>query len=118
MFSLGGTELIIVVIVALLLFGPDKIPQMARTIGRFTREFNKYKDIMESTVRAEIYKADTETEAETPVKDEPVLTPEERIAKAAAAANEVRAKRAAEVAAAESASKAAETDEEDEEEEE
>jgi Tat protein translocase TatB subunit len=115
-FSLGGTELLIVVIVALLLFGPDKIPQMARTIGRFTREFNKYKDIMESTVRAEIYKADTETEA--PVEDEPVLTPEQRIAKAAAAANEVRAKRAAEVAAAESASKAAETDEEDEEEEE
>lgn len=118
MFSLGGTELIIVVLVALLLFGPDKIPQMARTIGRFTREFNKYKDIMESTVRAEIYKADTEAEAEAPVKDEPVLTPEQRIAKAAAAANEVRAKRAAEVAAAESASKAAETDEEDEEEEE
>lgn len=53
MFSLGGTELLLIAVVALMLFGPDKIPQMARTVGRFMREFNKYKDIMESTVRAE-----------------------------------------------------------------
>ena len=58
MFTFGGSELLIVVVLALLLFGPDKIPQLARTIGRFTREFNKYKDIMESTVRAEIYRAE------------------------------------------------------------
>jgi len=76
-FTLGGQELLIIVVIALLLFGPDKIPQLARTIGRFTREFNKYKDIMESTIRMEI------SRAEEPVKDE--ITVEERIAKASAA---------------------------------
>jgi TatA/E family protein of Tat protein translocase len=73
-FSLGGSEILIVVVIALLLFGPDKIPQLARTIGRFTREFNKYKDIMESTIRMEVSRADE------PPKDQ--ITVEQRIAKA------------------------------------
>ena len=77
MFSLGSSEIIIIAVVALLLFGPDKIPQLARTVGRFMREFNKYKDIMESTIRMEISKA------EGPTVDE--LTVEQRIAKAGAA---------------------------------
>jgi TatA/E family protein of Tat protein translocase len=76
-FSLGGQELLVIVVIALLLFGPDKIPQLARTVGRFTKEFNKYKDIMESTIRMEI------SNAEGPTKD--ALTVEERIAKAGAA---------------------------------
>jgi len=80
-FSFGGSEFLIIVVVALLLFGPDKIPQLARTVGRFTREFNKYKDIMESTVRMEIAKA------EGPTTDE--LTIEQRIAKAGAASHAI-----------------------------
>jgi sec-independent protein translocase protein TatB len=77
-FSLGGSEILIVAVVAFLLFGPDKIPQFARTIGRFTREFTKYKDIMESTIRMEVSRAEG-----GPTPDE--LTIEERIAKAGAA---------------------------------
>lgn len=65
MFSLGGGEIFLIAAAALLLFGPEKIPQMARTIGKFMREFNKYRDIMESTVRAEIYKDEWNKEAET-----------------------------------------------------
>jgi Tat protein translocase TatB subunit len=64
-FSLGGSELLLIAVFALLLFGPDKIPQMARTVGKFMREFNKYRDIMESTVRAEIYKDEWNKDAET-----------------------------------------------------
>lgn len=77
MFTLGGQELLIIVVLALLLFGPDKIPQLAKTIGRFTKEFNKYRDIMESTIRQEI------SRAEGPTVDE--LTVEQRISKAGAA---------------------------------
>ena len=58
----------LVVVIALLLFGPDKIPQMARMMGRFMREFSKYKDLMDSTVRAEIYKADWKVKAEADAK--------------------------------------------------
>jgi Tat protein translocase TatB subunit len=67
-FSLGGSELLLIAVVALLLFGPDKVPQMARALGRFMREFNKYRDIMESTVRAEIYRSD-EKGTDTPESD-------------------------------------------------
>jgi Sec-independent protein translocase protein TatA len=80
------------VVIALLLFGPDKIPQLARTIGRFTREFNKYKDIMESTIRMEI------SRAEEPKVDE--LTVEQRIAKAGAASQALIGEQAAAAAAA------------------
>jgi sec-independent protein translocase protein TatB len=76
-FSFGSTEIFIILVVALLLFGPDKIPQLARTIGRFMKEFNKYKDIMESTIRMEF------NQMEGPETDG--LTVEERIAKAGGA---------------------------------
>jgi TatA/E family protein of Tat protein translocase len=80
-FSFGTNEIVIIVVLALLLFGPDKIPQLARTVGRFMREFNKYKDIMESTIRMEI------SQAEGPRKE--TMTIEDRIAKAGAASTEL-----------------------------
>jgi sec-independent protein translocase protein TatB len=80
-FSFGTNEIVIILVLALLLFGPDKIPQLARTVGRFMREFNKYKDIMESTIRMEI------SQAEGPQKE--TMTIEERIAKAGAASTEL-----------------------------
>jgi sec-independent protein translocase protein TatB len=51
--GLGGTELVIIAVFAILIFGPDKIPQLARTVGRFQREFRRAQDTMESTIRAE-----------------------------------------------------------------
>ncbi len=55
MFGIGGSEVIIIAFVVLLLFGPDKLPQMARTFGRFMREFKRYQAMMESTFKAEMY---------------------------------------------------------------
>ncbi len=55
MLGIGGTELVIIAMVALFLFGPDKLPQFARTLGRFLRDFKRYQDMMESTIRAEMY---------------------------------------------------------------
>ena len=40
---------------ALLIFGPDKLPQMARTVGKFMREFKKAQESMEAMMRAEMY---------------------------------------------------------------
>jgi TatA/E family protein of Tat protein translocase len=55
---LDPTKLIIIAVVAFLFFGPDKLPEIARTIGRFMREFNKVKDEMETAMNAEIRKID------------------------------------------------------------
>jgi len=58
LFGIGGWEFILIAVLALLLFGPDKLPQFARTLGRFMRDFKRYQDLMESTIRGEIFAAD------------------------------------------------------------
>ena len=58
MFGISGTELFLIAVFALLIFGPDKIPQFARTIGKFTREFKRAQESMESLLRAEMYTAE------------------------------------------------------------
>lgn len=68
MFGIGGSELIIIAFVVLLLFGPDKLPEMARTIGRFMREFKRYQAMMESTFKAEMYLAEQNAQADKVMK--------------------------------------------------
>lgn len=58
MFGIGGWEFVLIAVLALLLFGPDKLPQFARTLGRFMRDFKRYQDLMESTIRAEVFAND------------------------------------------------------------
>ncbi len=55
MFGIGGTELLIIVVFVLLIFGPEKLPQFGRTIGQMMREFKRAQETMESVIRAEVY---------------------------------------------------------------
>jgi sec-independent protein translocase protein TatA len=41
---IGTTELIVIALVVILLFGGAKLPQLARSLGGFISEFNKAKD--------------------------------------------------------------------------
>lgn len=58
MFGIGGTELIIILVFGLLIFGPDKMPQMGRTIGRALRQFQQAQDDMTRVLKAELYSKD------------------------------------------------------------
>jgi sec-independent protein translocase protein TatB len=55
---LDPTKLIIIAVVAFLFFGPDKLPEIARTVGRFMREFKKIQEEMETTLKSEMNKVD------------------------------------------------------------
>ena len=55
MFGIGGTELVIILIFGFLIFGPDKLPSMGRTIGRAMRQFRQAQDQMNKMVKTEIY---------------------------------------------------------------
>lgn len=49
MFSLGPMEIAFFLGIVLLLFGPDKIPQIAKSVGKATREYQKaLKDVTDS----------------------------------------------------------------------
>ena len=41
MFGLGGSEIMLVFLIILLIFGPSQIPKMARGLGQALREFRK-----------------------------------------------------------------------------
>ena len=60
MFNVGAGELILIVVVALLVLGPQKLPEFARTIGKFVREFRRQTDEVRTVVEREFYKMDQE----------------------------------------------------------
>ena len=64
MFNLGAGEIAVILIVALLLLGPDKLPELARGIGKFVREFRRQTDDVRGLVEREFYKMDQEVFAE------------------------------------------------------
>ena len=56
--NLGGTEIILIFLVVLLLFGGQKIPELMRGLGRGIREFNDAKNSVEDEIRQGIREAE------------------------------------------------------------
>jgi sec-independent protein translocase protein TatB len=52
MFNLDPGKLIVIAVVAIILLGPDKLPQFARQVGGAWRTFNDFRRRMESEVRS------------------------------------------------------------------
>lgn len=53
MFGIGSTELFIIAVFALLIFGPDKIPEIARTISKGVRMFKDAQADMQKVITGE-----------------------------------------------------------------
>ena len=52
MFNLDPGKLLVIAVVAIILLGPDKLPQVARQVGGAWRSFNDFRHRMESEVRS------------------------------------------------------------------
>ena len=63
MFNVGSGELILIAVVALLVLGPKRLPELARGLGKFLREFRRQTDEVRGVVEREFYKMDQEMEA-------------------------------------------------------
>ena len=112
MFGIGEGELAIIVVFGFLLFGPDKLPQMGRTIGRALRQFRETQEKMTAVVQSEIIDPVSEA-ASAPVKpkkaavDDDSDADEDAVETAAPAKKETFAERRARLAAEKAASEAA-----------
>jgi sec-independent protein translocase protein TatB len=58
MFGLSFGEVLIILVVGLLVLGPSRLPQMARTLGKTLREFRKATTELRSSMEDEFYKMD------------------------------------------------------------
>lgn len=54
MFGLGVPELIFILMLALLIFGPKRLPEIGRTIGRGMSEFRKASNDLKRTINVEL----------------------------------------------------------------
>ena len=64
--SLGSTELAFILIVALIFFGPRKLPQLARSLGKSLAEFRKASEDFKRTWEREVALESSRLEAENP----------------------------------------------------
>ena len=55
MFGLGGSEMLVILIIVLLIFGPSQLPNLARGLGQAMREFRK----AQREIKDEIEREDT-----------------------------------------------------------
>ncbi len=62
MFGISGFELLIIVVFVLLVFGPEKLPELSRTLGKFMRTFKRAQEDMERVIRAEMYAPDADND--------------------------------------------------------
>ncbi len=68
MLGIGSTELVLILFFGFLIFGPEKLPEMGRTVGRAIRQFRAASDEVNTKFKEEVY--DPFQEAIDPYKDE------------------------------------------------
>jgi Tat protein translocase TatB subunit len=63
MFGIGMQELLIILVIALIVVGPRKLPELAKSLGRGLAEFKRTAEDFQSTMMAD---ASADTSARTP----------------------------------------------------
>src|ERR1700716_3330066 len=79
--SLGMPELIVIFVIALIIFGPRKLPQLGGSVGKSLAEFkrasNELKSTLEEEIRMEDQRINLEASRATSPSAAPTVTPDE-----------------------------------------
>lgn len=68
MFGIGETEFVLILLFAFMVFGPDKLPGIGRTVGRALRQFRDAQEGFTKVVQTEIVDPATEAMSDAPKK--------------------------------------------------
>jgi sec-independent protein translocase protein TatA len=64
--SIGMPELIIILVIALIIFGPRKLPELGKSLGKSINEFKRASADLQNTLEQEIKLEEQKTAAPTP----------------------------------------------------
>lgn len=67
---LGITELLFILLLALLLFGPRKLPELGRSLGRGLAEFRRASSELRTTIENEVRDLEQQTQIDTSQPDD------------------------------------------------
>jgi TatA/E family protein of Tat protein translocase len=79
--SIGMPELIIILVIALIIFGPRKLPELGKSLGKSLNEFKKASQDLQNTLESEIkIEEQKETQAKEKATEAKFVTPESKFA--------------------------------------
>lgn len=83
--SIGMPELIVIFVIALIIFGPRKLPELGKSLGRSINEFKRASNELRSTLEDEIRVEEqrTETRKAEPQPTEPAAAAPETVSRQA-----------------------------------
>ena len=67
MFGIGANELALILLFGFLIFGPDKLPAIAKTIGRAIAKFRSAQNEMNDVIKHEVYDPDADEPFKNPL---------------------------------------------------
>ncbi|MCX5798643.1 MAG: TatA/E family twin arginine-targeting protein translocase [Proteobacteria bacterium] len=70
MFGIGLPELIVIMVVALIVVGPSKLPELAKSLGKAFNEFRRMADEVKETLEEEVLKEEEKKEDVTELSRE------------------------------------------------